>query len=488
MTMRDVHDRTGSPEPLFEALEGRQLLAADLPFTLYYPEGFAHGGISEFVPIANPNDFVVHYELHARYAGGERDQLIASGAVQPNSRSGVRIATAGRPDEMLVSPNRPYALVLKSNGPVSATLSHYDFATAIGESFTDQTSIEWTFGDVRRNSEETRAFLVYYNPNDVTVVVQTTLYGEDGSIYTFGRTIDAQRRGGWNVDADMTAVPEGRYGVRVTSSAPIVAAISQYGRQTGRGYGALGQPDGGALAGTISAMDFSNERGFGDFPPGPGEDFPADGTLSILNLGPTEATIVLRFLEHDSPNTTIVPPKTVRVGARSSVSLSMTELGLPTDRLFGVVYRSDVPVAVHGSVDEGLDGTGVVGATSAATIWDFAEGFMNQSRAGGDVTEDLYLFNPTNTAAEVTIRFMTGLGVNVTITRTVGPLEIADIRFHETPEIRDLQNQVFYAVRVTSTQPIVATMEHWDRDLGGGFSYLGMPRGDIFDLSDVLVT
>lgn len=217
-----AHVGTGA---VLEALESRRLLSGDLPFTYYYPEGYTHDQISEFVPITNTGDTEVTYELHARYETGERDQLLSSGTIAPGTRGGVTINRAGSPAERLARPDTPYALVLKTSGPVGATMSHYDFGTAVGEAFTSETSTEWTFAEGYKDPERTRDFLVYYNPTDEEVIVAVVAYLADGSAVPLFATLGPQRRGGWNIN-DEAQIPPGAYSLQVIASQPIVAALT----------------------------------------------------------------------------------------------------------------------------------------------------------------------------------------------------------------------------------------------------------------------
>jgi hypothetical protein len=159
----------------FDVLEPRKHLAATMPFEAYFPEGYASERINEYVPMTNHNGFEVEYELHARYEFGERDQLVASGRIGANTRGGVTISDVNQAEKIRVRTRSPYALVLKSTAPLAATLSHYDFGTAIGESFTSHTDTQWFFGDGRRDSSLSRDFILVYNPAPTPVTVTLTL-------------------------------------------------------------------------------------------------------------------------------------------------------------------------------------------------------------------------------------------------------------------------------------------------------------------------
>src|SRR5690606_14186068 len=102
--------------------------------------------------------------------------------------------------------------------------------------------------------------------------------------------------------------------------------------------------------------------------------------------------------------------------------------------------------------------------------------------------EELYLFNPTNREVTVTIDFLTGRGHVVRIVEYLDPLEIDDVHVHAVQSLLNLTGStIYFGIRVQASGLIVAGMEHWDRQLGGGFAYPGMPGGTIAPLAAVLV-
>ena len=540
-----AHDHAGT----LEALEPRKLLAAeggDLPFTYFYPEGYAHDGINEFVPITNPGSEEVRFELHARYETGERDQVLAEGVIPAGTRGGVTVNRGAQ--ERLVRADTPYALVLRTSGPVGATMSHYDFGTAVGEAFTTVASQEWTFGEGYKDSNWTRDFVVFYNTSDDDADITLTAYTADGQQITMTQRIGGQRRGGWSLDDD-SRIPAGVFGMRLVASRPIVAALSHYEIVTGRGFGAIGTADGGALAGVITAIDFDDnnrsggddgggggdddggddnsgpggggdddggddnsgpggggsggggddggggsgdddgtpDQGPGDFGGGTNNPFPPNAFITILNTNDEAATVTLTFIPEDDDVIFTNPSRTLTVPARSRGGISVRDLGFPIDDEFGVVYRSDIKVTATAAVYEGRDGLGMQAVDVAATEWQFGEGFMNRLRAGRSVTEDVYLFNPTGQSFNVTIEFFFSDGTSFTVVEDLDPLELDDEDLHVLPELLAAGETLFYGIRVSSPVPIVATFEHWDDDLGGGFATPGTPGGTVLPLSDVLI-
>ena len=93
---------------MFDALESRVFLSA-MPYSLYASEGYAGEGISEYVPMFNPNGMDVQYEVWAHFEVGERDLLLTSGTLRAGFRGGEVLSDAANPDASLVPTGRPYA-------------------------------------------------------------------------------------------------------------------------------------------------------------------------------------------------------------------------------------------------------------------------------------------------------------------------------------------------------------------------------------------
>lgn len=483
---------TQNPSFALEALEGRKVMSTSpLNFSAYYPEGYVSDNVNEYVPITNPNSVEVEFELHARYEFGERDQLISSGRIPAASRGGITINDTNFPDDRLVRKDIPYALILKSSLPVSATISHYDFGTAIGESFTTRTDDTWTFGDGKRD-DLTRDFFLVYNPDDSAKTVTMTLYGANGQSKSVSLVLEGQRRGGWSVE-DISDQPRGVFAAKIVASGPVVAAQSHYELNSQRGYGAIGQAGGGQFAGVVPTINFDDsfyERNGDDSPHRSGDPtiprMRADSYISILNSDSQAATVTLTFLYDDrlglAPVRRVV---TVQPNSRSTFSVRDNVARADDDEM-SVVYRSTRPVTVSGSVYQGMDATGVEAATKAADVWDFGEGFMSNSRGGVGVREDLYVFNPTSRRVNFSVDFLFTDGTKLTVESHASSVETRHLSLHNITELRARAESSWYGIRIRAQGNVVASMQHWDSSVGGGFSTFGMPGGTILDVSSVL--
>lgn len=484
-----THAAPGSgAAPAFEAIEPRVMLDSALPFEVYYPEGYASDTINEFVPITNPNNFQVEVELHARYELGARDQLIGTQTIPAFARGGFTVSDAGNPGATVVRKGEPYALIVRSSLPVSANFSHYDFGTAVGEAFTGTVSTTWTFADGLKDTTLARDFILVFNPSDFAATVTITLYGQGGLTTSSTISVDTQRRAGWSIE-DIPAQPAGLFAARVTSTTAVVACQTHYELQSGRGWGLVGNPQGGTVSGTVPKLGFDDAfydtNGAGSDPNAP--RFQADSFVSVLNTSPSDATVTMRFV-FDA--TTMgyyqagfaVPAQSVRV-------ISVRDLGFQSGDEFGLLYESTGLVTVTGTVYQGQDATGVTAATTAATVWDFGEGYMSQARGGAAVLEDVRIFNPNSGPNDVTISLYFPDGSTLDITDVLDGGELSSSRLDQYAALRNRAPDSWYGIRVTSFQPVVAMMEHWDAGNGGGFSTFGTAGGTLRPLSSyVLVT
>lgn len=228
-----------------------------LSHAFYYPEGFAGSTINEFLPLANPNGEAVSYQVIARFEVGQRDMVIATGVMAAHARDGITISQFERPALNLVPQGVPYALEVRATAPVSANLSHYDFGTATGETFTKEASTLWVLADGVKGPE-VFDFLVWQNVSSQDATVTVTFYPENGSAPTsMVMATAAHRRNGLSI-ANTEIVPEGRFSVRLESTQPIVAALTHYDPAgEGHGFTTLGATGTGSTAGVAPMATFA---------------------------------------------------------------------------------------------------------------------------------------------------------------------------------------------------------------------------------------
>ena len=478
----------------FEALEPRVLLShAALDTQVFYPEGFAHAGVTEVVSISNLGAEAVEFELVARYEIGERDQVLASGVLNANGSRDITIADMG---VLLVRPDEPYALELRSEARLGAVLRHDDFGGAAAGRFTGETSEQWAFPNVTKDNAS-RDFIVFYNPGEGEVTVTVTGFGANGMVFELVSTLESMRRGGWNL-ANEPGVPEGGFGVRVSSSAPIVAAMSHYAPGRGNAFTNLGEENGGATGGVIFDVEFSERgRGMGRIAGSAGSAGSAgnagnepglvsDSTISIFNSGENVAEVRLVFFNRDESQPLTNNIRMVTIDGGERITFDLDEMQFPEEANVSLVYESDEPVSVGATVTRKNQSFGISSALSAATEWEFTNPVLNNIQNGVLRTEDLFVFNPTDQAFDVKIEYFYANGESRTETISLNPLEFGEIDATLLPPSLG-EGRPFFGIRVTSSVPVSVGLEYWARENKEVFNLSGLASGDIVRLSEVLV-
>lgn len=447
-------------------------------FYLYYPEGYSASTIDEFVPIVNPNNFDVTYTVYLRYEVGERDQIVAQGVIPANSRGGITISnpTGGAPNPLGIRLDEPYAIEIQSSGQLGATMSHYDFGVTTGESFTEQLSTLWTFAEAHKDAAVYRDFLVYYNPNNVDTNVTVTLIYDDGSVTTFTRTLGALRRGGVNFNEDGAVTRSGVFSVKVESDAPIVAALTSYDIQNGRGFALLGDPNGGSVTGVVPSIS----TGSG-----------VESAVAIYNPGSSSVAVTIRATYQRADLPDLVRTITVAPGGRFSAS--MAQLGLIDSQVAGLRYEATAPVTFSTHQYRVGDGDATAAATRAATTALIGDAFVNPAVAGITYIEELALYNPASIDVNITITFLFSDGtVGQYVDPSTGqnfinlrPDSFGFIRIDQQPAILSRPDLAFFSIRLEAPTPFVSAFNHYDLFLNGGWGTLPAPVGLTVPLSRI---
>lgn len=464
------HLAAESPFPATETLaDTNGTSVPQLPYRLYYPEGYATPNTSTFVPILNVNNTPARVIVIAHYETGVRDQLLSDFTVAANSRGGLTITNPAlfALGTQLVRPYEGYAIEIRSDLPVAATFSHYDTnltgrPASLGESFTTRISDTWTFGRVQKGAT-TSDFVLYYNTSDVNMKVTTTFYPLNGGpSVVIVQTVDGRRRLGLNInDIGDQVLPDGDYGVKITAQQPIVAVLSHYNTQKGTADGTVGLPAVGATSGATPegqlGLDATSEQ------------------LTILNAGTGASTVTLTFLFSDGNSYRWV--ETVQGGSMEVVDVGSL-LNFPIGQAYAVQYSATSPVAISTYADAYGDALITTTTDRAYSLWAFGEGYRPQDSYANTVKESLRLYNPSaaDVLAEITIRYDGGLGTE-TFRQLVSSRKAVTFDIHNfITGPRRLQN-AWYGISVKTATPIVASMDHYDAYFPGAFATLGTPLG-----------
>jgi len=453
-------------------------------YTVFEPEGFLNLNIREFVPIENPHDTPVYYELTAHYEDDgsgslQRDDVVQTGMIAPHSRGGLRLVT-GESGANIDLHDRPFALRLRSTLPLAATLSHYDFGATLSQPFTDATATTWYFPNARQFIG-TSDFLVWFNPGDDDATVTVTLRSEAGTdLAPLVFTAAQLRRGGLNF-AQTTSIPEGNYSVRVDSTQPIIVSRSHYVRQGGPNGTPVGYSELGAHgdASGIGVLPFAAD---------PGETPPPPNTTTLAffayNPGTSVAHVTLELYRagESIPQFTFLDALTIDGGRRGAFSnLLPTGVG----DVFTLVYRSDAPIFGSYEVTRSEGGYGGSVPVVAGTDFHYADGFFDPARTQSNSLEEIvHIFNPnaagfgrTHQSAQVLFTVRYADGFTLSFPRTMDAGVMLSFNISSIPFLIDqarLNHRYYYSLEITSDVPIIAQMLHTDVTLGNqGTARLG---------------
>lgn len=465
-----------------QALEPRVLMsgASVLPEALYMPEGFSAPTAVQVVELAYADDSgSADWQLWAHYerdGSGDEIVCIAEGTLGAGDTD--RIAVWGD-GAALVRADEPYSLVLRSStDDVTALLRHSDFGAQTAQYFSDRGEDDFILAGVRRDDDASREFVVFFNNNDDDVTVELELRDDSGNTYRYTAQVEAQRRGGWNIQ-QLPDLPEGVYQARVTSDSAIVLGGTRYALE--RQAATIELPaQSTARAGVILDAEFDTD-----------DDDRDDTFLFIANPGSSDVEVRFRaFAGDDGP---LVGPTTftVMVEAGGSERISLRGEGFTDDDDdVTLAYVADAPVAINVISERRGQIAFYQPETRASDAWFFDQGLIEDIDDDEIETEDVLLFNPGSTAVNVTVTFTFSDGTRIVENKTLASLEVEDV----DGEIEFDEGFFFpldgldFTISITSTGPIVAMLEHWN-PLGRALqnTALGVPTGTVADLVDIAV-
>lgn len=468
------------------------IASENLPYAIYYPEGFANNRASTFLPIVNAQAEGVRVVIIARYERSGQFSLPVSQVLYDSATDtpGGLIAASGRAGITLTSPdlfnsgtapsgsspgrvqsqiagrlgvfkNTPYSLEIRSSAPIGATMSHYDFGITTGQSAISQLSNTWTFAEAQKGAG-INDFVVFTNPGSEPVKVDLRFFTASGQLQSvFSQTVEAGRRSGWSVNS--LPVPNGKYSLRLDADRPIVAALTHFNTNASSGYGATGLGSAGATTGGTAQGQIG-----------------LNGTTEVVNVfNPSNApaSVVLTFAFENASSYR----RTINVPALGRGEVDVARLtGFARGQAYSVTYVSNVPVTLSLPSTTTTGASGATLTSSANTQWLFGEGFKPAS--GNAVQEYLRVYNPSllDQTVEITLNFNDGTTESFRKTvpgRATGNFDLLQLvaQARQVPTIAGVGS--FFGTRVISSVPVLAFMGHFDSFLGGGFGMLGTPLG-----------
>ncbi|MEL7474317.1 MAG: hypothetical protein AAGK04_13445, partial [Planctomycetota bacterium] len=446
---------------------------------LYYPEGFTSPTINAFVSIANANEFDVSYTVIARYETGERDQILRTGSLAAGQRGGLDLSRGTDGSPVNLRPGAPFSIEIQSDGPLGATLAHYDFGATLGDAFTDQPGEDWVFPRLERTSGVNFDFVLFYNPNPFDVTVSLTGYDAGGNAVTIEREVEAFRRGGYNLDT-ITQFPTGIFSGVLTAEATddandssfigVVSSLSHFDLGATSGFASLGDASGGSTNGALTSIESGSA---------------INSEVVFFNPNDTNTTITLRgeYLRVDLPDLLRV----IELEPRETLVLSGPAIGLAPNQPAGIAYSASGPISVLGVENQFGDANSVDAASEASQIFFFGDAFIAADFAGDLYFETLNFYNPAAQPLDVEVELLFFNDPNpTTVTVSLNGGGFGELVLHELPEIVDRGGLVAYSIQVSASRPFVVSLEHYDLFLLGGWQTLGAPVGLSNPIASVL--
>lgn len=461
----------------------------DLRYRVVYPEGFANGNISEFVAIANPGNTDATYRVVLYYQDGTSRSVFGSGVNQgirtlaAGSRGGAQLSQAGLGARGNVRNSVPYSIVVESDVPLVATVSHYDLGVSTGEAATRETSASWFFPRVERNPGAVQDFITFFNPNSFDLRLTMTAYTEDGQQIVIERNgpgaLPGERRGGFAIDA-FEQLPIGVFAVKI-EAAPrdsannanyvgIVAALTHYNQSETQGFGHVGDPTAGGNAGAINSIT----RGNG-----------VASEVAIFNPGSTATTVFFTgsYINSSLPDFA----RSVQVAAGSVVYLTAKQLGLTTNSTAGVRFTSASPVSVLSSQVQKGDADASLASTQVGTTAFFGDAYLTRSGAGSVYLETLSFYNPSGDDIDVSVRILFTNGESTVITVNIEANDFASLALDQSLALlNDPDFTSTFSIVTTSQSPFAVSFTHYDLSFGGGWATNGAAYGLYNPISAII--
>ncbi|UYV12285.1 MAG: hypothetical protein NCW75_13420 [Phycisphaera sp.] len=424
----------------------------------YYPEGFASVDIDQTVYVSNPTDSAQLFTLTLRYEreglGRDGDAVVVDRVIEPGTNVAIDLARGGTfaTDEATgrqILASEPYAIVLSSTAPLSATLEHADVfggeRITTAEGFTAITSTTWYLPRVEK-AAGTSDFLVFYNPNSHDVRVSVLLRSLSGQI-RLTQTVRGEARGGLSI-GDIGALADGAYGIVLTSEAVlpadqadhdgVVAAVSHYDGTAGVGWTALG---------SVAAQSASQVVPLADLP---------GSTTEVLIFNPESSTAVLSFERTTSTGTETLADRFAPPGVATVITVP-NGLGYS----YSVSGGSAVVQFVQRTSTETTSGST---PTIASRSLGFSLGTFDP--ADSDSVLRLGIYNTSASNATVTVRFVFLSGAEVQQIVTVDGRGFRSLQIDTLTAVRARIGDGPLAVFLDSSTPITGVLAALDGELG----------------------
>jgi hypothetical protein len=419
-------------------LSAASVIAADkeeLPYKYYFAGAYVNQDSQAFLKVLNPGDEQANIEVKVYYKKDDEGRFVQK--IPAHSAADIDFAS-------YVINGTVFGGVVSSDKSIVVEHVQFDgtYSGGFGSALSTKPGFVWYFGE-GYSSGMVKTYLYILNPSDRNANIGVTLYYENGEKKTFNIEVPSMRFE--VIDLKDKTMPEKRFGIKVTSTAPIVVEAGDFNKKFSSGSGGLG------------SQILGKKWYFA-------EGYTSDDATEFLNiLNPSMGISHIKVTFYDAEGKTrsfddTVPPN----------SKKMFLINNYVERLkwYSTVVESDIDVAAELThYDESYSaGHGGLGSTSPSSTYYFAGGFVDDK-----VKSYVAVFNPSDKEASLEVTFYYADGTVKSLLYAPAALSRSTIDLNQ----RALKG-IPFGMKFSSSQPIVAQFVLYDQKRSAGYGTFGI--------------
>ncbi len=337
-----------------------------------------------------------------------------------------------------------FAAVVSSESDIIVDDVQFDntYSAGFGSESISDSAFVWYFPE-GYSSGMAKTYLYLFNPGTRTSTIGVTLYYDSGEKKTFTEEVPAKKS--LRIDLKERSMPEKRFSIKVTGTAPIVASSGYLNKRFSAGSGGHGTTD---LSDTWYFPDGFVSTDATEF-------------LNLLNPSFEAAHIDVTLYYTDGS----VRQFSETVPANSKKMVLMNNYA-ESIKWYSTVVESDIDIAASTTHfdDTYSAGHGGIGATKPVTFTYFA-----YAVAGDSASSHLAVFNPSDDDAELEITLFYADGTIKTITTNASSLARSNI------DLNKQASNLPFGISIETSVPVVTQLVIFGKAFSAGHSYVGLP-------------
>lgn len=369
-----------------------------------FPDGLRTAHSTERIDLVNQEtNFIAAYQIIIHYTTGDRDSVIATGALAPGKRFSLKTNDVNIPNYNLVRVNEGYAIEVRATRAMGVSIYRHDSNAVLGETFsmeprfTEGALKNWNFGGGEKGALFQNS-ISWLGLKDVVTTVNVGIYPEVGNPKFVSFTLKPFRRGEVRIESLGALIPDGKFSIQVSATGPVMAAMTKV-KLNGAGTAI---DDMSATSGGI------NQGGTVGFIASARVPSGGESHLDMIYTAGSPAAVIVdfTFIWEDQVNghTELLSNPVVLGGSARRTRLDLTAMGvtLPTDTDFSIRYAvrlNAAPITVTYTSKQGNDEMTTVFQNWTTRTVVFADGFYDPTVPG--TQETVSIFNPYSSGAGV---------------------------------------------------------------------------------------